>query len=300
MPPFDLHPNPKSPSPEAASPDSPQPAPCPTPDSASLSSRSVRSSAAALPPTNIPEPAKSSTTASTFSSALCTNLIEFYERIGVADQIRWYDQMNFIEPGGRISTMKSSPLPAPLHTAPSFWKFSFLSAADKFAIARALIPFTLTDAARHRTILPTLARSTRSNQNGSRALLAPHSGQRVQRRTRPISISAAAQVVRESMKSPAARQMGVPTVPLTDLYNAAGDYIRARGGILHFRRPVESFHPRRFTSAVRLRGLKETITKRIRRNPSTISILALPFDALDRILPEASRERSHPRATHPL
>ena len=31
-----------------------------------------------------------------------------------------------------------------------------------------------------------------------------------------ISISAAAQVVRESMKSPAARHMGVPTVPLTD------------------------------------------------------------------------------------
>ena len=39
---------------------------------------------------------------------LCTNLVEFYERIGVADQIRWYDQMTFIEPGGRTSTMKSS------------------------------------------------------------------------------------------------------------------------------------------------------------------------------------------------
>ncbi len=46
-----------------------------------------------------------------------------------------------------------------------------------------------------------------------------------------ISISAAAQVIRESMKSPAARQMGVPTVPLTDLYNAAGDYVQKRGGI---------------------------------------------------------------------
>ena len=47
-----------------------------------------------------------------------------------------------------------------------------------------------------------------------------------------ISVSAAAQVVRESMKSPGARQMGVPTVPLTDLYNAAGEYVRARGGVL--------------------------------------------------------------------
>src|SRR5690348_290944 len=60
---------------------------------------------------------------------VCTNLVEFYERIGVANQIRWFDQMNFIEPGGRISVMKSSFLPAPMHTAPSFFKFSFLSAA---------------------------------------------------------------------------------------------------------------------------------------------------------------------------
>src|SRR5438552_11884573 len=66
---------------------------------------------------------------------LCTNLLEFYHRIGVAHQIRWYDEITFIEPGGCSSVMKSSPLPAPLHTAPSFLKFSFLSAADKFAIA---------------------------------------------------------------------------------------------------------------------------------------------------------------------
>ena len=75
---------------------------------------------------------------------VCTNLIEFYHRIGVANQIRWYDEMTFIEPGGRTSIMKSSPLPAPLHTAPSFLRFHFLSVADKLAIARALVPLTLT------------------------------------------------------------------------------------------------------------------------------------------------------------
>src|SRR5690348_544392 len=74
---------------------------------------------------------------------LCTNLMKFYERIGVADQIRWFDQMNFIEPGGRISVMRSSSLPAPMHTAPSFLHFPFLSVADKLAITRALVPLTL-------------------------------------------------------------------------------------------------------------------------------------------------------------
>src|ERR1700747_2854893 len=39
---------------------------------------------------------------------VCTNLVKFYEHIGVADQIRWFDQMNFIEPGGRASAQKPS------------------------------------------------------------------------------------------------------------------------------------------------------------------------------------------------
>jgi len=39
--------------------------------------------------------------------------------------------------------MRSSFLPAPMHTAPSFLNFSFLSIADKLAVTRALIPLTL-------------------------------------------------------------------------------------------------------------------------------------------------------------
>jgi zeta-carotene desaturase len=88
------------------------------------------------------------------------------------------------------------------------------------------------------------------------------------------------------MKSPAARQMGVPTVPLTDLYNAAGEYVRRRGGILHFRCPVESFMADAAQVQVRIRGREEE------RGPAEerfdYLIVALPFDALDRILPAAS------------
>jgi squalene-associated FAD-dependent desaturase len=217
---------------------------------------------------------------------LCTNLIEFYERIGVADQIRWFDQMNFIEPGGRISTMKSSILPAPLHTAPSFWKFSFLSAADKLSIARALIPITLTDqrdtGQSFQHWLDQHGQTPTAVARFWHPILVSALSEELDR----ISISAAAQVVRESMKSPAARQMGVPTVPLTDLYNAAGEYVRRRGGILHFRCPVESFMADAAQVQVRIRGREEE------RGPAEerfdYLIVALPFDALDRILPAAS------------
>ena len=219
---------------------------------------------------------------------LCTNLVEFYERIGVADQIRWYDKMTFIEPGGRTSTMKSSFLPAPMHTAPSFFGFSFLTAADKIAIARALIPLTLS--VQHDTgksfqeWLDRHGQTSNAVERFWKAILISALSEDLDR----ISISAAAQVVRESMKSPSARQMGVPALPLTDLYNAAGEYVRARGGVLHFRCPVDGFAPE--GSQVRVRA-RETGRAGNSDKLFDYLVIALPFDALDGILPDASESR---------
>jgi zeta-carotene desaturase len=68
--------------------------------------------------------------------------------------------------------------------------------------------------------------------------------------------------------------MGVPTVPLTDLYNAAGDYIRARG-VLHFRRPSNPL------TQIHSRECPPEISKRrLRRQPEEVFdylILALPL-----------------------
>jgi|HubBroStandDraft_6_1064221.scaffolds.fasta_scaffold00082_35 squalene-associated FAD-dependent desaturase len=208
---------------------------------------------------------------------VCTNLLEFYERIGVEDKIRWYDEMTFIEPGGRTSVMRASPLPAPLHTAPSFLRFPFLSAEDKLAISRAIAALTL----------------TKQTDTGQSFLDWCHrhkqTGNAIQRFWKPIlvsalsedldliSISSAAQVVRESMKSPAARHMGVPSIPLTDLYNRAGDYIRNRGGEIRLRNSLETFSPE--PARVRIRASEQ-------EDAFDYLIVALPFENLDRILPD--------------
>src|SRR5207248_6339556 len=163
---------------------------------------------------------------------LCTNLIEFYHRIGAADQIRWFDQMNFIEPGGRVSVMKSSLLPAPMHTAPSFFNFPFLKASDKIAIARALVPLTLFEQRDTGHSFQEWLDRHGQTPNAIARFWQPILVSALSEELEVIPISAAAQVVRESMKSPAAREMGVPTVPLTDLYNRAGDYVRAGGGTI--------------------------------------------------------------------
>jgi len=214
---------------------------------------------------------------------VCTNLVEFYERIGVAHQIRWFDQMNFIEPGGRVSVMKSSSLPAPLHTAPSFLHFPFLNAADKLSITRALGPILLTEQRDNGQSFLQWLEGHGQTPNAIARFWHPILVSALSEELNRISVSAAAQVVRESMKTPDARHMGVPTLPLTDLYNAAGDYVLAHGGQLHFRCPVEGFTVDGDQIRMRLRGKEE-----IANAEQTVDflILALPFDALDSVLPE--------------
>src|SRR5437879_6735809 len=152
----------------------------------------------------------------------CTNLVEFYRRIGVEQQIRWYDEMTFIEPGGRASVMHASPLPAPLHTMPSFLRFPFLDASDKLAIARAMVSLTLTTQAETGQSFAQWLQQHGQTQRAIDRFWKPILISALSEEPDLISVPYAAQVVRESMKTPAARHMGVPTIPLTELYNAAG------------------------------------------------------------------------------
>lgn len=69
----------------------------------------------------------------------CTNLIDFYRRLGVEDRIQFHREFFWIEPAGRVSKMQRGLLPAPLHFTESFAKLHFLSMADKWSVASGLL-----------------------------------------------------------------------------------------------------------------------------------------------------------------
>ena len=207
---------------------------------------------------------------------VCTNLVEFYRRIGVEDRIRWYEDMTFIEPGGRASVMHASALPAPLHTAPSFLRFPFLSAKDKLMIARAIAALTLRPQPDTGQSFQQWLLRRGQTENAIQRFWKPILVSALSEDLDLISISYAAQVVRESMKSPAARHMGVPSIPLTELYDRAGDYIRARGGEIHLRNSLESFLPEPGRVQIRVGDGEADFD---------FLVLALPFDGLARVLP---------------
>jgi len=208
----------------------------------------------------------------------CTNLVEFYDRLGVADRIRWYDRLTFLEPGGRASVVEPSLLPAPFHMAPSFLRARCLNLKDKLSIAAAMA--TLAGRApedRGDSFLTWLRRHHQSEGAMERfwkTILVSALNEDLER----ISCSSASQVIRESfLKSARAGRMGVPTVPLTELYSVAGDYIRARGGQVHLRARVERFHPDSSAVGLAVEGMEESFDA---------VLLAVPFEVLSRMLPE--------------
>jgi squalene-associated FAD-dependent desaturase len=210
----------------------------------------------------------------------CTNLIDFYRRTGVENQIRWYDNLTFLEPGGRASIIGPSGLPAPMHTAPAFLRAACLDVSDKLAISRAMMalaPALPVD--RGESFLDWVKRHGQTAQAIDRfwkTILVSALNEDLDR----VSVPYAAQVVRESfLKSAAAGRMGVPTVPLTELYSAAGEYIRARGGEIRFRAGIESFAGQGSAVHVAADGQQEAFD---------YLVMAVPFDILARMLPEGS------------
>jgi zeta-carotene desaturase len=210
----------------------------------------------------------------------CTNLIEFYTRTGVVDQIRWYDRMTFLEPGGRASEIGPSPLPAPLHTTPAFLRAACLNLSDKVGIARAMValaPSTpLDNGESFLTWLRRHGQTDRAIDRFWKTVLVSALNEDIDK----ISVPYAAQVMRESfLKSAAAGRMGVPTVPLTELYNSAGDYIQKHGGRVRFRISADGFRADLSHVTLNLGGREEIFD---------YVVFALPFDGLARILPDTS------------
>ena len=208
----------------------------------------------------------------------CTNLIDFYCRLGVEDQIRWYDEITFLLPDGRASTLKPSWLPAPMHTGPSFLASPVLDLKDKLAISRALL-----------ALMPALPAD---NGENFQAWLLRHGQTKkaVDRFWAPVLISAlneeldqvsvryAALVFRDSfLKSAEAGRMGLPAVPLSQLYGGAASYIEARGGRVHLRSSVDSI--RADDNGVRVGVGGDAVL-------ADFAILATPFNGIAKLLPD--------------
>lgn len=176
----------------------------------------------------------------------CTNLDDFYRRIGSAHKIRYYDRLFFMDRRGRRSVIEPSALSPPLHLAPSFLLFPSLSWADKSSIARAMLVV-----ARHGGPPP--------DAHGRNMLEWLHEhGQTpaaIERFWRVVLVSALDEELDRAgagyglevfwkgfLSNRRGFEVGIPAVPLADLYDGCRQAIEQRGGEVRTRAGVREIH----------------------------------------------------------
>ena len=150
----------------------------------------------------------------------CTNLIDFFHRIGVGNQFRYYDTFLF-QNRQTVSVLRSSALPAPLHFLPSLAGFRSLCWQDRWAIARAMLAILRTPQPfPDEPLVAWLNRhgqSAEAIQNFWNVILVSALNEDLER----LSTRAAFHVfVHGFLRNRRGYRMGVPTVALGELYSS--------------------------------------------------------------------------------
>ncbi len=164
----------------------------------------------------------------------CTNYLDLCRRLGVSDLLRWTEELHFLEPGGRRSTLAPALLPAPAHLGPSFLTASFLSSADKAAVARAILAILRADRRKwgERTFLDFLTGAGQTRRAIDR-FWSPVVVSACNLTVDRVAASSALHVFQEGFLARRdAAAMAVAAVPLLRLYDPAEDAIREAGGAI--------------------------------------------------------------------
>ena len=218
----------------------------------------------------------------------CTNLQDLYQRLGVLDTIDWHDTLYWLGKDGKVDVLKPGMLPAPLHHAGSLRRMKLLDADSKSEIRRASWKLLR---------LGHLGRM-RWQFSSFRDWL-DHAGQSERTRTlfwEPIVTSAcnlpcdrvaavhAMQVFQESfLPSSFAGHMGLPSIPLRELYDPAEEMIRNAGGRIELGTSVRSisFDDQQVRGIVTNDGPIE----------AALVISTVPPNRLSKLIPQRWKER---------
>jgi squalene-associated FAD-dependent desaturase len=222
----------------------------------------------------------------------CTNLADFYKRVGSASKIQFFDTLFFTDPQQRCGYLRAGILPAPFHMLGSFIMFAPLFLRDKLSITRAMLD-----------ILHARGKPADLEEDGGISMLdwLRRRGQTtgaIERFWRVVLVSA----LNEELDRTDARygvdvfwkaflsnrkgyRMGVPAVPLANLYDGCKAAIERRGGEVTFRAPVRGLKIKSGEIAAVCfdQGIEET---------ADAYVIAVPHTVFTELLPEDVKRRN--------
>lgn len=210
----------------------------------------------------------------------CTNLIEFYRRIGALDKVHWTSDMVMVEPGGRRSVLGPSPLPAPLHGVPRLLTAGAFSLEDKVALARAFSAMMRPIPENSQETLAEWLVRHRQPKGAVERFWKLVIASALNAEIEQIAVPYAAKVIRELfMNSAEAGRMGINAVPLSELYSGVEGLLASNGSSVHLN-----------SSAERLEWGEEvsewTVVTRTEALVADYVVLALPFEGMAKLIPQ--------------
>ena len=177
----------------------------------------------------------------------CTNLEDFYRRVGSANKIKFYDLLLFQDPQGRTGEMRAGLFPAPFHMIGAFASFAPLTLADKYAIGRAMLE-----------ILRAKGHTKDLDEPGGISMMEwlkrrKQTPGAIEQFWRVVLVSALDEELDRTdakfgvdvfwkgfLSNRTGYRMGVPAVPLAELYDGCKAEIEKRGGEVNLRMPVRT------------------------------------------------------------
>ena len=211
----------------------------------------------------------------------CTNLVDLYQRLGVSDRIDWHRCLHFQDGRGVRDRLQAGRLPAPLHLTVALLRFGSLSPAEKLAICRGMFAILRLGArGRDRWRGRTFACWLRARAQPAGAVQKFWSGivtGAVNERPDRVDAAVALQVFQEGfLHHREAHVLGLPGMPLGQVYDGARQALISRGGRLRLATTVEALrHADGRIEAVRLADGESL--------KADVYVSALPFDRLGRI-----------------
>jgi squalene-associated FAD-dependent desaturase len=215
----------------------------------------------------------------------CTNLDDFYERVGALGKIARYGRLVFVDSAGHRAVMGASALPAPFHLAPSLAFYPSLNWAEKRGIGEAMLSIARRGGRNNdgdavgRSMLDWLRSRRQSEGAISRfwsVVLVSALNEELARTEARYGLDV---FWKAFLSARSGYVVGIPRVPLGELYEGCRAAIEQRGGEVLCRAAV--------------RGLKED-DGRIsgvgmdggRQYSADFYILAVPHEAALKLLPE--------------
>jgi squalene-associated FAD-dependent desaturase len=221
----------------------------------------------------------------------CTNLDDFYRRVGASDKIKYFDRLLFQDMQGRKGAIQAGLLPAPFHMLGAFATFAPLTFADKRSIGWAMLD-----------ILRSEGHTADLDEPGGISMLEwltrrKQTAGAIERFWRVALVSALDEELdrtdarygvdvfwKSFVSNRTGYRVGIPTVPLAELYEGCKAEIEKRGGEVTLRSPVRAIH----MANEEMQGVEFDAG---RSESADAYVFALPHEALGKLLPGEARRK---------